>query len=148
MARKTRLGPQQYLFTTTNNAQIQLLIYLSQDATNPYNLGTIVPGTNVINSSLIYSTVLYTCPESANLGLTPANTNLQMISQINPAGNNASSPQAQIWHRMNTSLIGDTVQIGFTLSDSQMRDTNFVNQFSEIELHAIILDVNPSQVLA
>ena len=31
------------------------------------------------------------------------------------------SQQEQIWHRMNTSLIGDTVQIGFTMSDDQMR---------------------------
>ena|SRR5580693_143532 len=29
--------------------------------------------------------------------------------------------QKQTWHRMNTSLIGDTVQIGFSLNDQQMR---------------------------
>ncbi len=148
MARKTRIGTQQYLFTTTSRSQIQLLIYLSQNADSAYNQGNIVPNTNVVNRSLIYSTVLYTCPESANLGLTPTNTNLQMISDINQAGTNASSPQAQIWHRMNTSLIGDTVQIGFTLSDAQMRDINFVSQFSEIELHGMILDVSPSSLLA
>ncbi len=56
--------------------------------------------------------------------------------------------QEQTWHRMNTSLIGDTVQIGFTMSDAQMRDTSFLNQFAEIELHGFILDVNPSQLLA
>jgi hypothetical protein len=151
--RKTRLGPQQYLLSTTDNGQITLLIYLSQDSDNPYNnleypyaVG-IVPQVSQ-NNSLIYSTTLYTCPESANLGLTPANTNLQMISNINSAGTNASSPQAEIWHRMNTSLIGDTVQIGFTLNDAQMRDIEFNNQFEEIELHSFILDVNPSQLLA
>jgi hypothetical protein len=32
-----------------------------------------------------------------------------------------ASQQAQLWHRINTSLIGDTVQLGFTMSDAQMR---------------------------
>jgi hypothetical protein len=121
MARKTRLGPQQYLLTTTNNAQITLLIFLSQNSASAYNLGNIVPTPNSVNNSLIYSTILYTCPESTNLGLTPAsanmanpfNTNLQMVTALQ---------QAQIWHRKNTSLIGDTIQIGFTLSEEQMRD--------------------------
>lgn len=118
MARKTRLGPQQYLLTTTSNAQITLLIYLSQNATSPYNNPAypspvqIVPQTGSLNNSLIYSTVLYTCPESTNLGLTFPNVNLQMPT---------ASQQAQIWHRVNTSLIGDTIQLGFTMSDDQMR---------------------------
>jgi len=148
MGRKTRLGPQQYLLTTTSNAQVQLLIFLSQNADDPYNDGPIVPATNSINNALIYSTVLYTCPESANLGLTPANTNLQMISDINNAGTNASSPQSQIWHRVNTSLIGDTIQVGFSMSDAQMRDTTFTSQFAEIEIHGFILDANPGPLLA
>lgn len=139
MARKTRLGPQQYLFTTTSTGQITLLIYLSQNADFSYNQGPIVPANNSINNSLIYSTILYTCPESTNLGLTPANVNLNLIT---------SEFQAQTWHRMNTSLLGDTVQVAFTMSDEQMRDVDFSNQFSEIELHGIILDVTPSQVLA
>jgi hypothetical protein len=148
MSRKVRIGVQQYLLTATNAAQVQLLIFLSQNAADPYNDGPIVPVMNSVNKSLIYSTVLYTCTESCNLGLTAANTNLQMLSLINPAETNASSPQAQIWHRINTSLIGDTVQLGFTMSDDQMRDTGFKNQFSEIELHGIILDVTPSSLLA
>lgn len=139
MARKTRLGPQQYLLTKTGNGQITLLIYLSQDDSNPYNAGPILLDPNSDNNALIYSTILFTCPESTNLGLTPANTNLQMPTAIN---------QSQIWHRMNTSLIGDTVQLGFTLSDAQMRDEEFKSQFSEIELHSFILDVNPSSLLA
>jgi hypothetical protein len=141
-ARKTRLGPQQYLFSTTANSQITLLIYLSQNATDPYNNGNIVPEPGSENNSLIYSTVLYTCPESTNLGLTPANINLNLIT---------ASQQAQTWHRMNTSLLGDTVQIGFTLSESQMIDVDDngtpVNAFSEIEFHSAILDVQPSQIL-
>lgn len=137
--RKTRLGPQQYLLTTTDDSQITLLIFLSQDLDNPYNMGPIVPDPNSPNNTLVYSTVLFTCPESTNLGLTPANTNLQMVT---------APFQEQTWHRMNTSLIGDTVQIGFTMSDAQMRDPDFVNQFAEIELHGFILDVTPSMLLA
>ncbi len=49
--------------------------------------------------------------------LNPANTNLQMIVQPSTG----STTQNQIWHRVNTSLIGDTIQVGFTLSDAQMR---------------------------
>ncbi len=111
LGRKTRIGMQQYLLTRTQNAQITLLIFLSQDGNQPYNEGPIVPDLSP-NNSLIYSTVLYTCPESTNLGLTPANVNLQMPTALS---------QAQIWHRVNTSLIGDTVQLGFTLSEEQMR---------------------------
>ena len=138
MGRKTRLGPQQYLMTTTANGQVTLLIYLSQNANDPYNNGTIVPDVNSVNPSLIYSTVMYTCPESTNLGLTPANTNLQLPTAVQ---------QAQTWHRVNTSLIGDTVQVAISLSDEQMRDEEFRYQFAEIELHTIILTVNQSQLL-
>jgi hypothetical protein len=118
-ARKTRLGPQQYLLTTTSQSQISLLIYLSQDGTTSYNdidfplIQDIIPNPNSPNNSVIYSSVLYTCPESTNLGLTPANVNLNMPTAYS---------QQQIWHRMNTSLIGDTVQVGFTMSDAQMRE--------------------------
>lgn len=115
--RKTRIGPQQYLLSTTGSAQITLLIFLSMDGDTPYNAGSIVPQPFPLNSSLIYSTVLYTCPESTNLGLTPANTNLQMY--VDPVS--GTTGQQQIWHRVNTSLIGDTVQVGFTISDDQMR---------------------------
>lgn len=113
ISRKIRIGPQQYLFTTTQNAQIQLLIFLSQNSDDPYNDGGVLPSTSVKNESLVYSTVLYTCPESTNLGLTPANKNLQMPTAVQ---------QEYTWHRMNTSLIGDTIQIGFSISDVQMRD--------------------------
>lgn len=139
MGRKTRLGVQQYLLSTTDEGQVTLFIYLSQDSDNAYNKGAIVPDINSINPALVYSTVLYTCPESTNLGLTPANSNLNMPTAVQ---------QAQIWHRVNTSLIGDTVQIAVTLSDEQMRDEEFRYQFAEIELHSFILTVSPSQLLS
>jgi len=143
MGRKTRLGPQQYLLSKTANSQMTLLIFLSQNDESPYNYGPIVPDPASDNNTLIYSTVLYTCPESSNLGLTPANTNLNMVTANN---------QQQIWHRVNTSLIGDTVQIGFTLSDLQMRTLDDeglpISQFAEIEIHGMILDVSPSMLLS
>lgn len=135
--RKTRIGPQMYLFTSTTKGQIELQIYLSQNAATPFNQPPLVPSVSQ-NNTLIYSDILYTCQESTNLGLTPANINLQ---QITPA-------QAQIWHRMNTSLIGDTVQLAFTMSDAQMRDTTLTLQFLEIEFHGMVIDVTPSQLLA
>jgi hypothetical protein len=143
LSRKTRINFQQYLLSTTQNAQITLLIYLSQNAVGigalPYNLGPIVPDPNAENNGLVYSTILYTCPESSNLGLSPPNTNLQMVTAI---------AQEQIWHRINTSLLGDTVQVGFTLSGFQMRDPTLTNQFAEIELHCMVIDVSSSQLLA
>jgi len=120
--RKTRIGMQQYLLTTTSIGQIQLLIFLSQNADSPYNAGAIVPTPGSINNSLIYSTTLFTCPESTNLGLTPANINLQTPTAIS---------QLETWHRVNTSLIGDTIQLGFTMSDAQMRTlTSTGNSFA------------------
>jgi hypothetical protein len=139
MARKTRLGPQQYLLTTTPAGQITVLIFLSQNDEFPYNID---------NNATIYSATVYTCPESINLGLTPTfvpnmsdpkNTNLNMVT---------AQQQQQTWHRLNTSLLGDTVQIGFTLSDAQMYDPTLTYQFSEIELHGLILDCSPSMLLA
>lgn len=151
MGRKTRLGVQQYLLTKTDKAQVTLLIFLSQDVAEAYNQGNIVPAPNTENNSLIYSAILYTCPESINLGLTPANTNLLQLNRLDGSSNLANS-QGQIWHRVNTSLIGDTVQLEITLSDEQMTTVNddgsFISQFAEIELHGIILDVTPSQLLS
>ncbi len=144
---KTRLGVQQYLFTKTDTSQVTLLIFLSTNASQAFNDSPIVPDPDCINNGLVYSTVLFTCPESTNLGLTPANTNLQNLTSIDSSGR-SSNNQEQIWHRMNTSLIGDTVQFGFTLNDAQMRDPNLFHQFAEIEFHAAVLDLNPSGVLA
>ena len=143
-ARKTRLGPQQYLFSNSatgdvGNGQIIVQIFLSQNASSAYNAGNILPSTNVSNDSLVYSSIMFTCSESTNLGLTPANVNLNMVT---------ADQQNQIWHRINTSLLGDTVQIGFTMNEDQMRDPNLEIQFAEIELHGFILDVSPSMVLA
>ncbi len=150
LGRKTRIGPQQYLLTKTNNSQITLQIYLSQDSETAWNSGSIVPTFNPepLNNSLVYSQILFTCPESTNLGLTPFNTNLQMLAIPGSAPNiGGSSLSGQIFHRVNTSLIGDSVQLGFTMSDAQLLDPTLANQFAEIELHGFIINVSPSMLL-
>lgn len=136
--KKTRLGFQQYLLTKTANGQVTLYIYLSMNGDSPFNQGPVAPFPST-NNALIYDTILYTCPELENLGLTPANINLQQVT---------GASQSYIWHRMNTSLLGDVVQVAITLNDEQMRDPEFNNQFAEIELHGIIMDVSQAGYLA
>lgn len=131
--RQVRLCAQKYLMDNTDSSQCTVQIYLSQDPDLPYSSAARVPPPN----ALIYSELLYTCPESTNIGLTPANTNLQMPT---------AEGQFQIWHRSNTSLIGDSVQIGITLSDAQMR--NLVYAQSEITLHGMVLVTQPGPHLA
>jgi hypothetical protein len=142
LARKSRIGTQRYLFTTTSESEVTLLIYLSQDDSSSYNSGPIFPSANALNSGLIYTTIVFTCPESTNLGLTPANKNLMTPT---------ASTQSQLWHRVNTSLIGDTIQLAITMSELQMRevdeDGESVNATAEIEFHGCILDITPSQLL-
>lgn len=228
LARKVRIGAQQYLLTNTPNGQITLQIYLSQNDSYPYNLGPIVPAALSTNNSLVYNSVLFTSPEryiqkcnniplgtigngvltsfvfsyfvlfnlTENLvpgsvfiqvgnvatftddgigGFTATGTGTSVgssisystgivtiaftvapTSQVTTTNFNyyvinlqapSSNVQNQIWHRMNTSLIGDSVQLGFTMSDEQMRDTTFSNQFEEIEIHGFVMDLTASQVL-
>lgn len=131
--RQCRLSVQKYLMDFTNDAQVTVNVYLSQDPDDVWN--TPIPVTST--SSLLYSQLMYTCPESTNIGLTPSNTNLQMPT---------AEGQYQIWHRFNTSLIGDSVQIGITLSDAQMRNLTYAT--SEITLHGIHLSVDRGPQLA
>jgi hypothetical protein len=147
MGRKTRIGPQQYLLTRTAGGQITVQIYLSQNSDYAFNNGPVIPAPGSLNEGLVFTQVVYTCAESTNLGLTPFNTNLQQLNQPKSSYSMVNS-QEQIWHRMNTSLLGDTIQLGFTMSDAQMRDSDFSNQFTEIELHGFIVDVSSSGMLS
>jgi hypothetical protein len=131
--RQTRLSIQKYLMDYTANAQVTVNIYLSQDPDDIWN----TPQPLSATSSLVYSQLMYTCPESTNIGLTPANTNLQMPT---------APGQYQIWHRFNTSLIGDSVQVGITLSDAQMRNLTYAT--SEITLQGMHLTVDRGPHLA
>lgn len=127
--RKVRLSAQKYLMDATPSGQVTVNIYLSMDPTTPWNDPT--------NTANVYSQLMYTCQESTNIGLTPANTNLQMPT---------AETQFQIWHRFNTSLIGDTVQVGITLSDAQMRNLNYA--VSDIVLQGIHLTTQMGPHLA
>ncbi len=131
--RQCRLSSQKYLMETTDTGQVTINVYLSQDIEDAWNDPTL----NVPPNSLVYTQLMYTCPESSNIGLTPANTNLQMP---------IADDQQQIWHRFNTSLIGDSIQIGITLSDAQMR--NLIYATSEIMLHGMHLVVDKAGQLA
>ncbi len=137
LGRKTRIGVQQYLLSKTPLGQITLYIFLSTDNSTPYNFGPIVPEIEPENNALVYSTILNTCPESTNMGLTPANSNLQQLNLIGSDGT-SSNNQQQIWHRINTSLLGDTIQLGFTLSDSQM--TSLIELAPSFSITDIIAD--------
>jgi hypothetical protein len=131
--RQCVLQSQKYLLDTTDDSQITLQIYLSMDPINPWNDQLINPPPN----GLVYTQILYTCPESTNLGLTPANVNLQMP---------LAASQAQIWHRINTAMVGDAIQIGITLNDLQMR--NLIYATAEITLHGILLNLERGPLLA
>jgi hypothetical protein len=140
LGRQVRFGTQQYLMDATANSQVTLDLYLSMDPDNVRNSpGSVTDLTNPndLNDAIIYSQILYTCPESTNLGLTPSNINLQMPT---------ASTQRQIWHRMNSSMIGDTVQFGITLNDAQMR--NLQDAIAEVTLHAAVFDTYPGPYLS
>ena len=115
--RQTRVGTQRFMFTTTDEGEVTVNLFLSQADNYPSNDPT--------NSAyLIFSNVVLTHPEPEN-GYPP-----------NPN---------QMWHRLSNSFIGDTVQMGFSLSDAQMRN-NGINS-AEIELHGITMELYPGPVL-
>ena len=118
--RQTRIGTQRYLFTKTQNGQVTINLYTSQNV-------EISANDPVSSAYLPFTNVLLTSPEPNSLNL------LQYA-------------QDQIWHRINTSVIGDTVQLGITLSDAQMRNTS-INQ-EEIELFAFVITIYPGPTLA
>lgn len=116
--KQIRVGTQKYLFQTTTDGEITSNILMSQADNFPVN--------DPDNSSYgIYSQIILTSPEPE--------------SRYPPDPN-------QMWHRMSSSFIGDTFQIGFTLSDDQMRDNN-INS-AEIILYSMIFDVYPGPILA
>lgn len=144
LGRKTRLGIQKYLLTKTDSGQITLQIFLSQDTTTNYNQ---IPNNG--RTGLVSSSIINTCTEYDRrpfaLNVTTSKSLLMNIYRDERFI--GKSEQSQLWHRVSNSLVGDTVQLGFTMSDSQMTDTLFRNQFAEIELHGFILEVYPSQLL-
>ena len=118
--RQTILKTQRYLLDSTTAGQLTVNLLTSQSS-------SLIANSPEYSPYLPFSNILFTCFEGNDLNLT-------------------QQDQDQIWHRINTPVIGDTVQIEFTLSDAQMRDVNS-NQ-EEITLYAFILNVSPGPVLA
>lgn len=122
--RQVRLGRQQYLFDKTADGEVTVDIYLSQDDNDPWNNSNFSGTPN----GLVYSQIVSTALEPNNLQ--------SMVGK----------GQQQIWHRVNTSLIGDTFQVGVTLSDDQMQDFDIATD--EIVLHGMNFSVSPGPYLA
>jgi hypothetical protein len=118
------LGPQRYLLSATDDGQITINIYLSQDSITPWNN----PNFSGLTNGLEYSQIVFTSIEP---------NNLQTI---------IGTTQSQIWHRVNTSLTGDTFQIGLTLSDAQMLDLDTATD--EIILHGMHFTTQKGPMLA
>lgn len=119
IARKTRVGTQRYFLDRTAFGEFTVFLLGSQSSV-PLNSNT-----NTI--PYIFSSIVRTRPDDS--------------LYINNAQN-----QTQIWHRLSSSAIGDTIQLQFTLSDAQMQDINIAT--SDWVLYAFVLDVYPSRVLA
>ena len=121
--RGARVGVQKYLFQTTSTGQVTVEVYSSQNADTPDNDQT-------QNPYLIYSNVVLTTPEPGLYG----------------GDSDYRGQSAQIWHRQQNSFNGNTIQLGFTLSDQQM--FNPMINSAEIILHSIIIEYYPGPSLA
>lgn len=122
-AQKTRIGAQKYFLDTTLYGEFTVDILGSQNPT-PLNESTV----SNPEPSLISSAIVRTRPDDS-LGL---------------YGTQGS--QTQIWHRLASSAIGDTVQLQMTFSDAQMRNVNIA--ISPWVFHVMVLDLYPSRTLA
>lgn len=116
--RQTRIGTQSYFLQATTTGQITVNLFMSQADNFPVN--------DPLNSDYqIYSQIVLTSPEPE--------------TRYPPDAN-------QMWHRVSSSFIGDTVQVQVTLSDDQMR-VNGVNS-AEIILHSMVFNLYPGPILA
>jgi hypothetical protein len=115
-ARKTRIGTQRYLLDNAEDGQLTANIFTSQNSN--------FPSSDPNFAYLIQSNILLSSPDP-----------------LKPF----ESSQAQIWHRMSNSFNGDTVQIGFSLNDAQMRNNTITE--AEITIHAIAIDLYPGPIL-
>jgi hypothetical protein len=121
--KKVRIGAQKYFMDTTFNGEFTVDILGSQ-SNIPLNDNT----TSNPLPSLISNAIVRTRPDDS-LGL-----------------NDNAAAQTQIWHRLASTAIGDTIQLQFTFSDSQMRNVDIAT--SPWVLHAAVLDLYPSRILA
>jgi hypothetical protein len=122
-AKKTRIGAQKYFMDTTEFGEFTVDI-LGNQSPIPLNDNTVA---NPL-PSLISSAIVRTRPDNS-LGI-----------------NDATQFQTQIWHRLASTAIGDTVQLQMSFSDAQMRNVNIA--LSPWVFQAMILDLYPSRTLA
>ncbi len=117
-AKGIRIGIQRFLLDRTSTGEITVNVYTSQNSDTPANDPATYPW-------LPYTNIVLTRPED---------------NQYDSIG------QAEIWHRSSNSFSGDTVQLGITLSDAQIRNPE-VNE-ADIVLYAIAIDTYPGRDLA
>ena len=117
--KKTQLGLQRYLLERTQEGQITILLFVNQ-------MDSLAANDPTYSAFLPFSNVLLTSPEPNDLNLTAGSQN-------------------QIWHRLTTPVIGDTIQVGFTLSEEQMYTSA---NSSDFILYAFALNVKPAGTLA
>lgn len=122
-AKKTRIGAQKYFLDTTDDGEFTVEILGSQSPV-PLNNSTV----GFPEPSLISRAIVRTRPDDS-LGI-----------------NGSQANQTQIWHRLASSVIGDTVQLQISFSDAQMRNVDIAT--SPWVLHSAILDLYPSRTLA
>lgn len=124
-AKKTRIGTQRYFLDATVEGEFEVDLLASQSA---------VPINNPTYPSVISSNIVRTRPDES-LGL-----------------NDSADTQTQIWHRLASSVLGDTVQLQFTMSSAQMTTLDNSNQPTISRepwvLHAVVIDLYPSRILA
>ena len=114
--RQTRFGSVRYLLDNTDDGAITATVFADQDTGRQINNA-------IINPYLIFTDIVLTSPEQPG--------------QI---------AQDRIWHRQSNSFNGETIQLGITLSDAQMKNNDV--QESEITLHALVIDIYPGPVIA
>ena len=119
-SKKTRIGAQKYFMDTTDLGEFTVNIYGSQSTLS------LDDPTN--NPSVISSNTVRTRPDDS-LGI-----------------NDGQQYQTQIWHRLASSAIGDTIQLQFTFSVGQMYDVGIAT--SPWVFQACVLDLYPSRMLA
>ncbi len=106
---------------STDGAQITVNLYVSQVDDISSNQG---PSDLQPTDNTPYSSIILTGPEPEK--------ELQKL-------------QSLIWHRLNQAVVGDSIQIEFTLSDAQMRDLTIAE--AQFNLNAIFLPLVPAGFL-
>lgn len=109
------IGPQRYLISSTSQGQATINFFSSSNDNLPIS-------TNLTAPWLPFTDIILTSPE-----------------------NTSQSGRDRIWHRMNNTFVGDTVQFQFTFSSSQMADVEI--QAEDVEIHAVVIELEPGPEL-